>query len=91
MTFSTEDFARALADHDYTFQAGSTVKGTVIGHGSEGVMIEIGGKSDAFLPLKEASLERIENLEEAFPLGKELELLIIREQEIGRASCRERV
>ncbi|MGD1860068.1 MAG: S1 RNA-binding domain-containing protein [Leptolyngbyaceae cyanobacterium] len=86
MTFSTEDFARALADHDYTFQAGSTVKGTVIGHGSEGVMIEIGGKSDAFLPLKEASLERIENLEEAFPLGKELELLIIREQDQdGRA------
>ncbi|MEM6836849.1 MAG: S1 RNA-binding domain-containing protein [Cyanobacteria bacterium P01_C01_bin.120] len=86
MTFSTEDFARALADHDYTFQAGSTVKGTVIGHGSEGVMIEIGGKSDAFLPLKEASLERIENLEEAFPLGTELELLIIREQDQdGRA------
>ncbi|MEM6520463.1 MAG: S1 RNA-binding domain-containing protein, partial [Cyanobacteria bacterium P01_C01_bin.70] len=86
MTFSTEDFARALADHDYTFQAGNTVKGTVIGHGSEGVMIEIGGKSDAFLPLKEASLERIEDLEEAFPLGTELELLIIREQDKeGRA------
>jgi len=56
LTFSTEDFARALADHDYNFQTGSTVRGTVIGYGSEGVMVEIGGKSDAFLPLKEASL-----------------------------------
>lgn len=86
MTFSTEDFARALSDHDYTFQTGSTVKGTVIGYGSEGVMVEIGGKSDAFMPLKEASLERIENLEEAFPLGEEREFLIIREQDKeGRA------
>lgn len=81
MTFSTEDFARALADHDYTFQTGSTVRGTVIGHGSEGAMIEIGGKSDAFLPLKEASLERIESLEETLPLGEEFEFLIIRDQD----------
>lgn len=82
MTFSTEDFARALADHDYNFQTGSTVRGTVIGYGSEGVMVEIGGKSDAFLPLKEASLERIENLEETLPLGEEFDFLIIRDQDM---------
>ncbi|MBE7380265.1 MAG: S1 RNA-binding domain-containing protein [Leptolyngbya sp. SIO1E4] len=81
MTFSTEDFARALADHDYTFQTGSTVRGTVIGHGSEGAFIEIGGKSDAFLPLKEAALGRIENLEERLPLGEVYEFLIIRDQD----------
>ncbi|MEO1093530.1 MAG: S1 RNA-binding domain-containing protein [Cyanobacteria bacterium J06638_28] len=81
MTFSTEDFARALSDHDYTFQTGNTVRGTVIGHGSEGVFIEIGGKSDAFLPLKEASLAKIENLEESFPLGEVHEFLIIRDQD----------
>ena len=82
MTFSTEDFARALADHDYTFQTGSTVKGTVIGHASEGAMIEIGGKSDAFLPLKEASLERVDNLEETLPVGEEFEFIIIRDQDM---------
>ena len=81
MTFSAEDFARALADHDYTFQTGSTVRGTIIGHGSEGAFIEIGGKSDAFLPLKEAGLGRIENLEESLPLGEEHEFLIIRDQD----------
>lgn len=81
LTFSTEDFARALADHDYTFQTGSTVRGTVIGHGSEGAMVEIGGKSDAFLPLKEAALGRIENIEETLPLGEEYEFLIIRDQD----------
>ena len=82
MTFSTEDFARALADHDYTFQTGSTVRGTIIGHGSEGAMVEIGGKSDAFLPLKEASLGRIESLEDTLPLGEECEFLIIRDQDV---------
>jgi small subunit ribosomal protein S1 len=81
LTFSTEDFARALADHDYTFQTGSIVRGTVIGHGSEGAMVEIGGKSDAFLPLKEVSLERIDSLEDSLPLGEELEFLIIRDQD----------
>lgn len=81
MTFSTEDFARALADHDYTFQTGNTVRGTVIGHGSEGAFIEIGGKSDAFLPLKEAALGRIEDLTEALPLGESYEFLIIRDQD----------
>ncbi|WP_008319177.1 S1 RNA-binding domain-containing protein [Leptolyngbya sp. PCC 6406] len=81
MTFSTDDFARALAAHDYNFQAGSVVKGTVIGHGSEGAYVEIGGKSDAFVPLKEASLGKAEALEELLPLQSEWEFMIIREQD----------
>lgn len=81
MTFSTEDFARALSEHDYTFQTGSHVRGTIIGHGSEGAFVEIGGKSDAFLPLKEAALERVENLEETLPLGDVREFIIIRDQD----------
>lgn len=56
MTFSTEDFARTLAGHDYHFQVGSIAGGTVISHGSDGAYVEIGGKSDAFVPLNEASL-----------------------------------
>ncbi len=81
LTFSTDDFARALAEHDYTFQTGSTVRGTIISHGSEGAMVEIGGKSDAFLPLKEVAVGRVESLEELLPLGEEFEFLIIRDQD----------
>jgi small subunit ribosomal protein S1 len=81
LTFSTDDFAKALAEHDYTFQAGQVVRGTVISHGSEGVYVEIGGKSDAFVPLKEASLGKIESLEAALPVQEEREFLIIREQD----------
>lgn len=81
LTFSTDDFAKALAEHDYTFQAGSVVRGTVISHGSEGVYVEIGGKSDAFVPLKEAALGKIDDLAAAFPLQEEREFLIIREQD----------
>jgi len=82
LTFSTDDFARALASHDYTFQTGNVVRGTVIAHGSEGVFVEIGGKSDAVLPLKEAGLGHIDNLEEYLPLGEEHEFLIIRDQDV---------
>ena len=86
MTFSTDDFAKALAAHDYDFQAGSVVKGTIISHGSEGAYVEIGGKSDAFVPLKEVALGRVESLEEALPLQSEWEFLIVREQDAeGRA------
>ena len=81
MTFSTDDFAKALAAHDYDFQAGNVVKGTVIGHGSEGAYVEIGGKSDAFVPLKEAALGRVDSLEDTLPLQSEWEFLIVREQD----------
>jgi small subunit ribosomal protein S1 len=81
LTFSTDDFAKALAEHDYTFQAGSVVRGTVISHGTEGVYVEIGGKSDAFVPLKEAALGKVEDLETALPLQEERAFLIIREQD----------
>lgn len=81
MTFSADDFARALAEHDYDFQAGRIVTGRVIGYGSDGAYVEIGGKSDAFLPLKEAALGRVENLEEYLPQHEDREFLIIRDQD----------
>ncbi len=81
MTFSTEDFAQALAAHDYAFQTGSTVRGTVIGHDSEGAYVEIGGKSDAFVPMKEVFLGKTEPLEESLPLQSEWEFIVIRDQD----------
>ena len=56
MTFSAEDFARALDQQNYQFERGSVVTGTVETHESDGAYVDIGGKSAAFLPTKEASL-----------------------------------
>lgn len=80
MSFSIDDFAKALEEHDYQFQKGQVVRGTVANYDSDGIYIDIGGKAAAFLPIDEASTKRITNVEEQFPAGTELEGLIIQEQ-----------
>lgn len=80
-SFSAEDFAKALEQHNYEFQKGQIVSGKVYSHESEGAYIDIGGKSLAFLPLKEAFLGVTQNLSEVLPLQQERDFLIIREQD----------
>jgi small subunit ribosomal protein S1 len=81
LSFSTDDFAKALEQHDYQFQKGQVVRGKVANYESDGIYVDIGGKAAAFLPLEEASLGRIANLEEFLPLGEERDFIIIREQD----------
>ena len=81
MTFSAEDFAKALEQHDYQFQKGSIVRGKVFSHGAEGAYVDIGGKSAAFLPIVEASLKREVDLADILPLESERKFLIIRDQD----------
>jgi small subunit ribosomal protein S1 len=80
LSFSIDDFAKALEQHDYQFQKGQVVRGTVANYDSDGIYLDIGGKAAAFLPIDEASTKRITNVEEQFPSGAELECLIIQEQ-----------
>lgn len=80
-SFSMDDFAQALAQHDYAFQTGQVVRGKAFSHGSDGAYIDIGGKSAAFLPLTEAALQPVEDLSQVLPLQEEREFLIIREQD----------
>jgi len=79
-SFSAEDFAKALEQHDYQFSKGQVVRGKVFEYDSEGAYIDIGGKSPGFLPLREVATHRVENLEEALPQGEEREFVVIREQ-----------
>jgi small subunit ribosomal protein S1 len=81
LSFSTDDFAKALEQHDYQFQKGQVVRGKVASYESDGIYVDIGGKAAAFLPLEEASLGRVANLEEFLPLGDERDFMIIREQD----------
>jgi small subunit ribosomal protein S1 len=81
LSFSTDDFAKALEQHDYQFQKGQVVRGKVASYDSDGAYIDIGGKAAAFLPLEEASLKRVTNLEEFLPADEEREFMIIREQD----------
>jgi small subunit ribosomal protein S1 len=81
LSFSTDDFAKALEQHDYQFQRGQVVRGKAFSYESDGALVDIGGKSAAFLPSDEASLRRFTNISDVVPLGQEQEFLIIREQD----------
>lgn len=80
-SFSMDDFAKALEQHDYQFQKGQVVRGKVFQYESDGAYVDIGGKSSAFLPLIEASLQPVADLSELLPLQEQQDFLIIREQD----------
>ena len=80
-SFSMDDFAKALEQHNYEFQKGQIVRGKVFEHDSNGAYVDIGGKSSAFLPIEEAALRTITDLSEVVPLEEERDFLIIREQD----------
>ncbi|ABW26481.1 S1 RNA-binding domain-containing protein [Acaryochloris marina] len=81
MSFSADDFAKALSQHDYSFEVGQTVQGKTVNYDSDGAYIDIGGKATAFLPSQEASLRKQFSLEEIVPLDEEREFLIIKGQD----------
>lgn len=81
MSFSTDDFAKALEQHDYQFQRGQVVRGKVASYSSDGIYVDVGGKAAAFLPVDEVSLQRVSDIEKALPIGDDREFLIIREQD----------
>ena len=80
-SFSMDDFAKALEQHDYQFQKGQVVSGKVFQYESDGAYVDIGGKASAFVPLTEASLKSVTDLSVVLPLQEQQEFLIIREQD----------
>ncbi|MGY2712078.1 S1 RNA-binding domain-containing protein [Thermostichus sp. MS-CIW-28] len=83
-TFSAEDFAQALDKQNLSFQPGQVVQGRIFQHQNDGALVDIGGKSPAFLPLKEAGIRPGEDLSALFPLKTEAEFLILREDAEGQ-------
>ncbi|MFS8884462.1 S1 RNA-binding domain-containing protein [Synechococcus sp. R55.3] len=83
-TFFAEDFAQALDKQNLSFQPGQVVQGRIFQHQNDGALVDIGGKSPAFLPLKEAGIRPGEDLSALFPLKTEAEFLILREDAEGQ-------
>ena len=68
MTSSELDFEELLKKYDYKFQKGDLVKGIVCGYDSQGVMVDIGAKTIAVVPTREA-VDKDENIEQKFKKG----------------------
>lgn len=80
-SFSMDDFAKALEEHDYEFKRGQVVRGKVHAYESDGAYVDIGGKSLAYVPMNEISVKSSGVLSEILPLSEEMDFLIIREQD----------
>ena len=80
MTVNELDFEELLKKYDYNFQKGDLVKGIVCGYDSQGVMVDIGAKTIAIVPEREA-VEKGEDIEKKYEKGQEYEFLIIREED----------
>lgn len=83
ISFSMEDFAQALEGQSYDFNRGTIIRGKAFEHGTDGVYVDIGGKSSGFVPLSEMALERVTeaDLPEILPLEEEREFYILRGQD----------
>ena len=80
MTSQELSFEELLKQYDYNFQKGDLVKGIVCGYDGQGVMVDIGAKTIAVVPTREA-VDKDEKVEDKFEKGKEYEFLIIKEED----------
>ncbi len=78
--FDESAFLEALNENEPIGATGETIKGKVIALESDGLYIDIGGKAPGFMPKKECGLGVITNFKEKFPIGLEIEVLVIKEQ-----------
>ncbi len=78
--FDESAFLEALNANEPIGAEGETITGKVIAIESDGIYVDIGGKAPGFMPKKECGLGVISNLKEKFPIGLEIEVLVIKEQ-----------
>jgi len=78
--FDEDQFLAALNDNEPIGLTGETIGGKIIAQESDGVYIDIGGKAPGYMPKKECGLGVITNFKEKFPIGLEMEVLVIKEQ-----------
>jgi len=74
---SQDDFELLLEKYDYHFKKGDIVKGIVCGFDSDGVIVDIGAKSAAYVPNYEVSSDRKIKADTILEKGKEYEFLIV--------------
>ena len=76
-----EEFDALIAKYDYKFQKGDLVRGMVCGYDSDGVIVDIGAKTSAYCPLREARIDNSEPVENVLKKNEVYEFLIIKEED----------
>ncbi len=79
--YTDAEFEALLSSYDYSFQKGDLVKGIVCSYDSSGVIVDIGAKTAAYVPIKEAVVDKSVSIEDTLKKNQEYEFLIIREED----------
>ena len=81
--FSMDDFAKALDAEAVSFEVGNLVRGKIHSYDSDGVYVDINGKSLAFVPAAEVAADESADLSALLPIGDDQEFL-----DYSRTKCR---
>ena len=76
-----EEFDELISRYDYKFQKGDLVRGQICGYDSDGVIVDIGAKTSATCPNREARIDASVPVEEVLKKGEVYEFLIIKEED----------
>ncbi|MFW6359788.1 MAG: S1 RNA-binding domain-containing protein [Chroococcales cyanobacterium] len=92
VSFSMDDFAKALDEHDRIFQRGQVVRGKVFQHDGNGAYIDLGeAKSTGFVPASEVLIPSGNEISDVLPLEQEFDFLVLREEDTeGRVTLSQR-
>ena len=74
---SLEDFLKAIDESMKTYNVGDSVNGTVVQIDREGVLLDIGCKTEGFIPKKEVSARRTIDIHEIVSIGQVIDASII--------------
>jgi small subunit ribosomal protein S1 len=81
---TAEDFLRAIDESMKIYAIGDSVSGVVVQIDNEGILVDIGSKTEAFVPKKEISAKRVFDIHDLISIGQMVETNIIRLDEEGQ-------
>jgi small subunit ribosomal protein S1 len=81
---TAEDFLRAIDESMRSYAVGDMVKGIVVQIDRDGVLVDIGSKMEAFIPMKEISAKRVFDVYDILSIGQMVQANIIRLDEEGQ-------
>lgn len=82
ITDQSSEFEKLLKQSfDYNFKVADVVKGKVVKLEKNGILVDIGSKTEAFVPFKELSNVPFESLDDVVQLGDTKEFYILREED----------
>jgi small subunit ribosomal protein S1 len=81
---TAEDFLKAIDESIKYIQVNDMVKGIVVGIDREGVLVDIGYKTEAFVPRREVTARRISDINEVLSIGQAVEGTVLSIDEEGQ-------